>query len=423
MVGGVTTQRLQRILQRSQFYWRRLRGERVTKSLGIGAVVFALVIQSFAVFQPQSAQAAVSDPNDNIIYQGAANKNALMAVYDRGVDSAGHADIKQIYSHFGITRQDLMNATEGTYSTNDFNGQIKTTGRLDWRVSNRQAVSVPGASTSIYTGGFLDGYNSKQYPMRALIGKRAIDGQWFAITLDCGNIVYVTLPPKPVKNISVCRPGTGVITIKETERQSGDVAQDSPACKPSTYACVSLRVTPITRTANGQVTRATFTTNTTATNATLTSVTYVVRDGSGREISRSTNSQYDQQLPGDYTVQAYATFDVKGESQTVTSAACKVSFVVPAENQITVCRPGTGVITIKQSEKRSTDLPADDAACQPKPVVPTTTTPTPTPTPAPVQLPKTGTGDVMLGALGLSLLSAATYFYLDSRRLLGAARL
>lgn len=319
MVGGVTTQRMRRVLQRSQFYWRRLRGERVTKSIGIGVVVFALVVQLFAVFQPPTAEAAVSDPNDNIVYQGAANKAALLAIYDRGVDSAGHADIQQIYTHFGVTRQDLVNASEGTYSTNDFSGQIKTTGRMDWKAANRQAVSVPGASTTIYTGDFLDGYNAKHYPMKALIGKRTIDGQWFAITLDCGNIVYVTPPPKPVKNISVCRPGAGVITIKESDKQSADVAPDDAACQPK----------PI---------------------------------------------------------------------------------VTPVEKELTVCRPGTGVITIKESQKLAGDLPANDMACQPKPV-------------APVELPKTGAGETILGALGLSLLAAATYFYWDSRRLLGGAQL
>ena len=231
-MGEGVTQQLQHALSRAQFYWRRLRGERVTKSLGIGVAVFALVLQSFALIQPESAQAAVSDPNDNIIYQGAANKAQLLSIYDSGRDSAGHTDIKQIYTAMGITREDLANATEGTYYTDDFNGQIKTLGRMDWKQANRSQLTIAGANTTIYTGGFLDGYNAIHYPMKSLIGKRAVDGQWFAITLDCGNIVYVTPPPVPVKNITVCRPGTGVITIKETEKQPGDVAADDQACQP-----------------------------------------------------------------------------------------------------------------------------------------------------------------------------------------------
>lgn len=415
MGAQLTKRRLSRTLQRIRFYWHRLRGERFTKSLGIGALVFALIAQSFALLVPtDTAQAAVSDPNDNIIYQGAANKAGLLAIYDRGVDSAGHADIKQIYNRFGITRQDLVSASEGTYYTDDQGGRINTLGRLDWKTSNRSAISVPGASTPIYTGGFLDGYNSKHYPMKALIGTRAIDGQWFAITLDCGNVVYVTLPPAPVKNISVCRPSTGVITIKETERQAGDVETNSPLCKPANFKCEALRVTPITRTSNGNVTKASFSTTTDATNATLSSVTYVVRDSSGQELSRSTSSEYDQQTPGSYSVQAYPTFEVKGESKTVTSEQCKATFVVPAENQVTVCRPGSGVITIPESQRRSGDLAANDAACQPTPVVTKVTPP---------ELPRTGSGEVLLGAFGMALLAAASYYYWDSRRLLGASQL
>jgi LPXTG-motif cell wall-anchored protein len=357
------------MLQRSKFYWRRLRGERVTKSLGIGAVVFALVIQSFAVLQPSTAQAAVSDPNDNIVYQGAANKAALLAVYDSGRDSAGHTDIKQIYSHIGITRDDLANASEGTYYTDDFNGQIKTLGRMDWKQANRQALTIAGASTTVYTGGFLDGYNAKHYPMRALIGKRAIDGQWFAITLDCGNVVYITLPPKPVKNISVCRPGTGVITIKETDRLSTDVAADSEACKPKP---VTPPVTPV----ENRIT--------------------VCRPGTG-VITIKESQRLSTDLPA-------------------ADVACqpKPVVVTPVENNVTVCRPGTGVVTIKESQRLSTDLPAADAACQPKPVAVA---------PVVTQLPRTGTGETLVGALGLSLLAAASYFYWDSRRLLGVARL
>lgn len=366
MVADHATRRVQRMLQRSKFYWRRLRGERLTKSLGIGAVVFALIVQSFAVFQPSTAQAAVSDPNDNIVYQGAANKAALLAIYDSGRDSAGHTDIKQIYSHIGITREDLANATEGTYYTDDFNGQIKTLGRMDWKQANRQALNISGASTTVYTGGFLDGYNAKHYPMKALIGKRAVDGQWFAITLDCGNPVYVTLPPQPVKSISVCRPGTGVINIKETERLSTDVAPDSDLCKPKP-------VTPIVTPVEKEV--------------------MICRPGTGVMTIKESQRQ---------------SGDVEA-----TSELCKVKPVVvtPIENDTTVCRPGTGVITIKESQRQSTDRSARDAACQPKPATPV------------AELPRTGTGETIVGALGLGLLAAASYFYWDSRRLLGGSRL
>lgn len=391
-MGQGVTQQLRQAFSRVRFYWQRLRGERVTKSLGIGVAVFALVMQSFAVIQPQSAQAAVSDPNDNIIYQGAANKAQLLAIYDSGRDSAGHTDIKQIYTAMGITRDDLVNASEGTYYTDDFNGQIKTLGRMDWKQANRSQLNIPGATTPIYTGGFLDGYNAIHYPMTpALIGKRAVDGQWFAITLDCGNIVYVTPPPVPVKNISVCRPGTGVITIKETDRLSTDLAPNDAACQPKPIVYIT-----VCRPGTGVITiKETDKLSTdVAPDSELCKPKPVVknimvcRPGTGVITIKETDKLSTDLAPED--------------------EACKPKPIVPAVSRITVCRPGTGVITINETDRRSTDLAANDAACQPTPVV--------------QELPKTGAGETVLGAFGLGLLAAATYFYWDSRRLLGVGR-
>jgi hypothetical protein len=394
----------------------RLRRERLTRALSVGLLVFALVAQAAAVFTPApTAQATVSNPADNIVYQGTKSKADLLAIYDQGHDSAGHADIQQIYSRIGITRADLANASQGTYYTDDASGTLNTLGRMNWNVSNRSLLSVPGASTTIYTGGFLQNYNHVHYPMPALIGHRAVDGGWFAITLDCGNVVYVTLPPAPVKNISVCRPGTGVITIKETDRQSTDLAADSAECQPSAVACNTLSITPVARDTSGHVTAATFTTDTTATNATLDSVTYVVKDSEGHEVSRSSSPQFSTQTPGTYSVQAVANFTVKGQAKTVTSTNCQGQIMIPAENQIVVCRPGTGVMTIPQSQKQAGDLDQNDVACHPKPPV-VTATPTP-----PAELPHTGPADTFVGALGLALMAGAGYYYWDSRRLLGTS--
>lgn len=398
------------MLRHISFYWNRLRRERLTRALGVSVLVFAMVAQAASVFVPAPAAHATSvDRNDNIIYQGAKNKTELLGIYDQNRDAAGHTDIQAIYSRIGITRADLANATEGTYYTDDFNGQLNSLGRLNFNVGNRTQLSVPGASTTIYTGGYLQNYNHIHYAMTpALIGHRAVDGQWFAITLDCGNAVYVTLPPAPVKNISVCRGGQ-VITIKETDKQSGDLAPDSPQCQPAAVACKNLTVSPVTRDSNGQVTTANFTTSTTATNATLTKVEYVIKDAQGNEISRSTDSSYKPTQPGTYTVQAVATFNVKGETKTVTDQNCQAQLVVPAENQIVVCRNGQ-VITIKQSERQAGDLDQNDASCHPKPPVTTTTTP-------PAELPHTGPADTFVSALGLALMAGAGYYYWDSRRL------
>jgi uncharacterized repeat protein (TIGR01451 family) len=183
------------------FYAKRLRKEETTRRAGLIFVALALVVQSFAVFSPpESANAANAD---NVIYSGIRNKDDLLSIYDRGSDSAGRKDIKEIYAQFGITRADIQNMHVGSYNTGDFNGQIKSVGRSDAGVSYRYPVQVANSTTTVYTGGFTETYG-KSWPMPALIGTRSVDGAWFAITLNCGNPVYVVPPPPVKKPVAAC---------------------------------------------------------------------------------------------------------------------------------------------------------------------------------------------------------------------------
>ncbi len=276
------------------FYAKRLRKEEATRRIGLVFVTLALIVQSFAVFTPpESANAADAD---NIIYSGIRDKAELLAVYDRGVDSAGRNDIQQIYAQFGVTRDDLANTQPGTYYTGDFNNQIKTLGRNDWGVSSRTLVPVAGTNTSVYTGSFTETYG-KSWPMKALIGHRAVDGAWFAITLSCGNLVYV-VPPPPVKH---------------------------PAA-----VCSALSVTPITRTDIQLDATASATDG-----ATISSYTYLIKDSTGAVTSSktvastATTSSLRMTVPKDGNYSAQVTVATSLGDQT--DANCAKSFTVSPE--------------------------------------------------------------------------------------------
>lgn len=277
------------------FYAKRLRKEEATRRIGLVFTVLALVVQSFAVFSPPEAANAAN--GDNVIYSGVASKNDLLAIYDRGVDSAGRNDIRQIYTHFGVSRQDIANATVGTYYTDDFNGQIKTVGRTDWGLSNRFPVKVTDSNTTVYSGGFSENYNHKHWPMKALIGTRSVDGAWFAITMDCGNVVYV-VPPPPVKR---------------------------PAA-----TCSALSVTPISRTKMRLNASAS-----TVDGAAIEGYTYTVKNSSGtvttsqRVTTSATTSRLEVTLPRDgaYTATVTAHTNVGDK----TSAGCVTSLTVSPE--------------------------------------------------------------------------------------------
>lgn len=277
------------------FYAKRLRKEEATRRIGLIFTALALVVQSFAVFSPpESANAA---NGDNVIYSGITSKEDLLGIYDRNVDSAGHRDIKAIYTHFGISRQDIANSTMSSYYTNDFNGQIKTVGRSNWGVANRFPVKISDSDTTVYSGGFLDNYNQKRWQMKALIGQRSIDGQWFAITADCGNVVYV-VPPPPVKH---------------------------PAA-----SCLALTIAPISRTQMRLSATASA-----VDGATISSYTYTIKNTSGaiiatqRVASNTTSSQLQQTIAKDGTYNASVV--VSSSVGDKTSTACAASFTVSPE--------------------------------------------------------------------------------------------
>ena len=240
------------------FYAKRLRREEATRRIGLIFTALALVVQSFAVFSPpESANAASSD---SIIYQSLKNKSELLAVYDRNRDSAGHTDIQQIYKHYGVTRQDIVNAREGLVYTGSQGGKIKFTGRSNYGVSNRWAVKIPGTNSTIYTGAWQD----QPYNVKAVYGQRAIDGKWFAIMLYCGNIMYVDEPPR---------------------------------LKP-TAACTSLRATALSRDTFRIAAK-----STTSDGAKIKSYNYVIKNSANREVvnrtinTSSTGSYIEHKLP------------------------------------------------------------------------------------------------------------------------------
>jgi uncharacterized repeat protein (TIGR01451 family) len=188
------------------FYAKRLRKEEATRRIGLIFTALALVIQAFAVFTPpESANAATGN---DVIYGGFRDKNELLSIYDRNKDSAGHGDIQQIYSTFGITRQDIANGQLTSFNSHDFNSSIQSIGRstYSWQ---RDPHAIPGTSSTVYSS-LLYKFDSTSWTIPhgstypAITGKRAVDGQWFAIMLGCGNAAYLSLPPPPPQPVAVC---------------------------------------------------------------------------------------------------------------------------------------------------------------------------------------------------------------------------
>lgn len=213
------------------------------------------------------------------------------------------------------------------------------------------------------------------------------------------------------------------------------------------YTCDALTVDKIDRT------HFTFHTDYTAENATFKKVEYVIRSGGANPVFRTTDDHYTQTNPGNYTVQAYVTFDVNGEEKTVTSENCKKEFTVTPPNKVEVCNPETGEIIIVDEKDQDKYKPVGDEACQKpeecKPGVPVgderckpeeckpgvpmgdercEEQPEQPCVPSkdnnncgelPPELPKTGGSNGLAAFLGAGSLIAAIGYYVASRRALG----
>jgi hypothetical protein len=281
------------------FYAKRLRKEEATRRIGLIFTALALIVQSFAVFTPpESANAA---NGNNIIYGGFKNKNDLLNIYDRNKDSAGHKDLQQIYSHFGITRQDIVNSNWSSFNSRNHNNSIRSVGRSTYSFQ-RTPLKIADSNTTVYSS-LVSGFDSTSWSKKngsmytAVIGKRAIDGKWFAIMSGCGNPAYISIPPIPPK---------------------------------PTAACSTLAIAPITRT------KFTLKAAATASNgAKLSGYTYVVKDSTGAVIYKKTQPTssavdsltYNFSKDGKYTIEVTASTSI-GQK---TSSDCKKTLNVSPE--------------------------------------------------------------------------------------------
>ena len=98
------------LIQELGFYAKRLHKEEITRKTGLILTALALIVQSFAVFQPpESANAANAS---DLVYGGIHTKSQLLAAWDN--NSQNYRDMLQ---HAGITRENLASARDSEIST------------------------------------------------------------------------------------------------------------------------------------------------------------------------------------------------------------------------------------------------------------------------------------------------------------------
>ena len=174
------------------FYAKRLRKEETTRRAGLIVTALALVFQSLAVFSPPEA-ANASSPAD-FISGGVANKQAFLNHYDNNTNR-----IKGLFSNLGITRAEVAAAKEGTIAKSGVAGKYNWSRTSLYSYAQGQRSYTFDKTTFYYRPLSLTANNP---PYKVLVGHSAQFG-WFAIKMDCGNLITKT-PPKAPKPQVIC---------------------------------------------------------------------------------------------------------------------------------------------------------------------------------------------------------------------------
>lgn len=178
------------------FYAKRLRKEETTRRAGLIVTALALVFQSLAVFSPPEAANASSTAD--LIPGGVSSKQAFLSHYDKNTNR-----INGLFTSLGITRSEIAAAKQGTISKSGVSGKYNwaRTSLYSYAQGQRSYTFNNGAGdvTFYYRPLSLTANNP---PYKVLVGHSAKFG-WFAIKMDCGNLVTKT-PPKESKPRATC---------------------------------------------------------------------------------------------------------------------------------------------------------------------------------------------------------------------------
>lgn len=179
------------------FYAKRLRREEATRRLGLVFTALALVVQSLAVFSPPEAANAASAAD--FIPGGVPSKQAFLNHYDNNTNR-----IKGLFDSLGISRAEVAGAERGSIS------RAGVEGKYNW---SRTSLYSAAQGERSYT--FNNGAGNVTFfyrplsltannpPYDVLIGNSVKFG-WFAIKMDCGNLITKTPPREAVVSSIKC---------------------------------------------------------------------------------------------------------------------------------------------------------------------------------------------------------------------------
>ncbi|MCL2280953.1 DUF11 domain-containing protein [Candidatus Saccharibacteria bacterium] len=178
------------------FYARRLKKEQWMRRLGVIFMIFALLIQSFAIFSPpESANAA----NANDMAPGIYSTAKALQYWDNNT-----YNFRDVLTHFGITRGELASCWyDGGYNMR-YSDWPHSFGRVQQGfASERTWDNIPktgGGTLTLYSKhlGEWNRVNNKENYFVGLRGCNSAKAGPFGIMADCGNLLMQWEPKRNV---------------------------------------------------------------------------------------------------------------------------------------------------------------------------------------------------------------------------------
>lgn len=198
------------------FYAHRLKKEDTTRQLTVIFTILALIVQSLAVFSPPESANASSD--QDLIRGGISGKQDFLARYD-----ANDANIKDIYSAAGISREEIDATTDGKVDSKTdalIMGRHAQFGEKQGEIMFSYNKTDTGETNVTYISPLKLWDTSvlmreKGTTYSALIGKSSKIG-WFGIIKSNGNLVTKTLPPGAINLSSSIKENITAINLTQT---------------------------------------------------------------------------------------------------------------------------------------------------------------------------------------------------------------
>ncbi len=284
------------------FYSRRLKKESVTRTFSAIAAVLVVGLQFATILAPPATSNAAS-PND-IVYGGIVSKSDLLNRYDAS------AELKALFTRFGVSRADLSASTAGTIHSSDTT--LKSIGRIRHWADDEVITTALGT----YYGRVLHKWDTgASSTYEVFQGKRTSDGGYFAVMLRCGNIIFRNLPAQKPTPTPTPRP-----TPTPTPRPTPTPVKPTPTPTKISVACVGLSGNA---TAGEAPLAVDYTGRGTASGQSVVAYMFNFGDNTTQTTTIPTTS-HTYNTPGKFT----ATLLVKGSSGTVSPAIPACSFTV-----------------------------------------------------------------------------------------------